>query len=428
MTTVTRERGRGVRCAPTSWACRVTVGAIASAAGAALAVTDAAAPAAPAAMVARIDRTESTARDAIELVAGGLVIGGIRVEAVAGDRAWYRHGERRGSVPLAGVRRIRFAALPELEEAERRAAAGDPRGAAALLERTARGGEGPAADWAARRSIAWLGPLDAAAAATIAGERLRRDGDGTWLDRLHDATRRPTDGAIVIASETGPDAAVASDRAVPWIDVAAARALVRRVGRWRGLAAAESGRVAGGLAPVGVRDEVGRGLEALEQWADRVLAVARRRGDPPDRRGAGGVAGNGRWRTPGASGPAAAPLVFGSADEVARTLAAGDVVAVLEGLRSPGSPDPATFGPRLLRSLADAAEDVGRPATAAAAWLRLAVLHPSATETEGAWTALIRLHEEELGDPAAAARIRARRDAGGRIAAGRLDPARESRG
>ncbi len=353
--------------------------------------------------------------DAIELRAGGLLIDAVRIEAIGAERVRYRAAGGRGWVPLAAVRRLRFAGLPELGEAEARATRGDPGGAAGLLAPVARRGEGAAADWAAVRCIEWLGPIDPAGAATVAAERLRRDGRRTWLDRLRAATE------------------TADPEATPTMDAAAARDLLRRIRRWRGMAAPGSvdPDVAFDhhVAPLGVRDEVDRGLAAIGRWADGGLRAARASSSPPRTRpvtAAGGSLEPGRGRG-GAAGPAE-PIELRTAADVARALAAGHARRVIAALGTGAAPPASSFGPGLLRRLAEAAEAAERPAAAAAAWLRLAVLHPRTAESDGAWAALAELHETALDDPEAARRIRRRAREAGRMATGRVDPSGESRG
>lgn len=311
--------------------------------------------------------------DAIHLSVGGVVLGRMEITAIDGERVWYRDAAGgRGSVPLAAVRSLRFAAVPRLAEAESLAAAGNPAAAAARLGEGART-PGPAGDWAARRVIAWAAASDPAAAVELAAARLTVDGDLAWVLRVEQAVAE-----AVRAGSGSPREAVA--------------AAGRRLDRLReGFdAAAPPG------FPIGAVPEARRGLARLRDLLASVPTV-----DGADRPDPWGGGGGGVVHDAG-DGP-----VLADAGAVRAALGRGEVDRVLASLGSAEGPDPDTFDARLLADLAAAAERAGRPVLASACWLRCAVVHPTAEPSAAAWEQAARIHEGPLGDPAAATRIRA---------------------
>ena len=317
--------------------------------------------------------------DAIHLAIGGMVLGRVRVVAIDGDRAWYLDAAGgRGSVPLAAVASLRFGALPGLEQAESLAAAGDPQAAAAALAVAALR-EDPAGDWAARRVIAWLAASDPAAAIELASERLVRDGELVWVLRVERA----------MATVTAATPAAASPRSE-------AATVGRRLDRRRQQFAASPPAA----FPVGAVPEARRGLDRLRDLLASVPMV-------DDRPGSAAATANASVGVGKNTRVAADEPVLPDAGAVRTALDRGEVSRVLTSLDSAEGPDPDTFDPRLLADLAAAAERAGRPVLAAAAWLRCAVLHPTAPQATVGWGEAARIHEISLDDPAAAARIRA---------------------
>jgi hypothetical protein len=313
--------------------------------------------------------TESPA-DAIHLSIGGVVLGRVRIVAIEGDRAWYRDAAGgRGSVPLAAVAAMRFAAVPGLPEAESLAAAGDPRAAAERLSAAARR-EDAAGVWAARRVIAWLAASDPAAAIELAAERLAADGELSWVLWIERA----------MAAATPPAASRRGDAA----------AVDRRLDRRRRHFATSPPP---GF-PVGAWPEARRGLERLRDLLASVPTV--------DEVPAVAAAGGGEGPEVRRDAPALA-----DAAAVRAALDRGEVARVLASLTSAEGADPDSFDARLLADLAVAAERADRPVLASAAWLRCAVLHPASPQATVAWAEAARIHDVSLGDPAAATRIRA---------------------
>jgi hypothetical protein len=294
------------------------------------------------------------AADAVHLRVGGVVLGRLEITAIGSDRVWYRTTTGgRGSVPLAAVRSLRFAAMPHVAEAETLAAAGNPAAAAARLAESARV-PGPAGDWAARRVIAWAAASDPVAAAAAATGTIATPGEavaaaGRRLDRLR------------LGFEAAPP---------PGFPVGAMPEARRGLARLRDL-----------LASVPTRDDVGR------------LGPAHGRG--------GGAAEDHAAEDHAGDRP-----VLADAAAVRAALARGEVDRILASLASAEGPDPDTFDARLLADLAAAADRAGHPVLASACWIRCAVLHPAAAAA-AAWEQAARIHEGPLGDPAAAGRIRA---------------------
>jgi hypothetical protein len=345
----------------------------------------AAAPVAVAAAAA-----EGVVGDRIVLRTAGIAIGDVRIRGIHGGRVWFeRAGRERGSVPLAAVAEVAFAAVPELAAAERRASAGDRRGAAAMLAPAA-ATDGPAGAWAARRVIAWLAEDDPSAAIRLAGERLMREGSIQWVARV-----RASASASAAAGEMSTATAGGGS------DVASVRATLRQVRRWR----KDLDVVGRGTLAIDSEPEVRRGLAELEDMSERLLAAVRRRGPLPDH---AGVARGGPDRAAGDEGfRATAAGGITDAAGVAAALRAGRIGDVLAALAVAGGPDVSRFPPALLAELAAASEAAGRPLVAAAAWLRCGVHHPAAPQASMAWESVARLHESALDDPAAARRIRA---------------------
>lgn len=320
------------------------------------------------------------AADAVHLRVGGVVLGRLEITAIGSDRVWYRTTTGgRGSVPLAAVRSLRFAAMPHVAEAETLAAAGNPAAAAARLAESARV-PGPAGDWAARRVIAWAAASDPVAAVDVAAARLTQDGDLAWVLRVERSVAAATAATGTIAT---PAEAVA--------------AAGRRLDRLRlGFEAAPPPGF-----PVGAMPEARRGLARLR---DLLASVPTR--DDVGRLGPAHGRGGGAAEDHAAEDHAGDRPVLADAAAVRAALARGEVDRILASLASAEGPDPDTFDARLLADLAAAADRAGHPVLASACWIRCAVLHPAAAAA-AAWEQAARIHEGPLGDPAAAGRIRA---------------------